>query len=153
MSKPWWMNGLQFACQADCGKCCDQPGGIVYLRPEDAERLATHHDMSVEDWLVRDCRQTLDGRYVLNSVPSSDICIYLDTAKRCTVYESRPAQCASYPFWSENLRSDRSWQRTLDECPGLDAEDSIIIDGDTVRVKVLQDRDAMRGFREWPSLK
>ena len=87
------------------------------------------------------------------SDPETDICIYLDSAKRCQVYESRPAQCAAFPFWSENLRSDRSWQRTLEECPGLDAEDAVIIDGDTVRLKVLQDRDAMRGFRVWPPQK
>ena len=53
MMRPWWMSGVPFACQPNCGKCCDEPGGIVYLRPEDAETLASHHDMEVEEWLER----------------------------------------------------------------------------------------------------
>ena len=81
MNRPWWMDGVPFACQPDCGRCCDEPGGIVYLRPEDAQNLANHHDMSVEDWLERDCRQTLDGRYILNSDQYTDVCIYLDENK------------------------------------------------------------------------
>ena len=150
MNRPWWMDGVPFACQADCGRCCDEPGGIVYLRPEDAQKLANHHNLGVKDWLERDCRQTLDGRYILNSDQYTDVCIYLDENKKCTVYQSRPAQCKSYPFWAENVRSDRSWKRTVKECPGLGAEDMIIIDGNTIRTKIIEDRDATRGFREWP---
>ena len=150
MNRPWWMDGVPFACQADCGRCCDEPGGIVYLRPEDAQKLANHHNLSVKDWLERDCRQTLDGRYILNSDQYTDVCIYLDENKKCTVYQSRPAQCKSYPFWAENVRSDRSWKRTVKECPGLGAEDMIIIDGNTIRTKIIEDRDETRGFREWP---
>ena len=141
MNRPWWMDGVPFACQPDCGRCCDEPGGIVYLRPEDAQNLANHHGMSVEDWFERDCRQTLDGRYILNSDQYTDVCIYLDENKKCTVYQSRPAQCKSYPFWAENVRSDRSWKRTVKECPGLDAEDVIIIDGNTIRTKIIEDLD------------
>ena len=78
MNRPWWMSGVPFSCQPNCGKCCDEPGGIVYLRPEDAQSLANHHGMEVEDWLERDCRQTMDGRWVLKSDDYTDICIYLD---------------------------------------------------------------------------
>lgn len=150
MNRPWWMKGVPFSCQADCGKCCDEPGGIVYLRPEDAETLAKHHRLEMEEWLERDCRQTIDGRFVLKSDPITDICIYLSEDKKCTVYESRPAQCKSYPFWPENLRSERSWKRTIEECPGLYSEDAISIDGDTIKAKMLVDREATRGFRKWP---
>ncbi len=152
MNRPWWMNGVPFSCQPDCGKCCDEPGGIVYLRPEDAQIMANYHNMSVEDWLEKDCHQTIDGRYILNSDPITQICIYLDENKKCIVYEARPAQCRSYPFWSENVRSDRSWKRTVSECPGLEADEAIIIDGNTIRMKILDDRDAMRGFRTWPPM-
>ncbi|MBT3452701.1 MAG: hypothetical protein HN444_05025, partial [Euryarchaeota archaeon] len=61
------MAGVPFSCQPDCGRCCDEPGGIVYLSTRDAERIAAHHELPVEEWLERDCRQTLDGRYVLKS--------------------------------------------------------------------------------------
>tara|TARA_B100001996_G_C18635031_1_gene583359 strand:- start:411 stop:866 length:456 start_codon:yes stop_codon:yes gene_type:complete len=150
MNRPWWMKGVPFSCQADCGKCCDEPGGIVYLRPEDANILSNHHRLAMDEWLERDCRQTIDGRFVLKSDPITDICIYLSADKKCTVYESRPVQCKSYPFWPENLRSERSWKRTIEECPGLYSEDAITIDGDTIKAKMLADREATRGFRKWP---
>ena len=86
--------------------------------------MAAHHGLEVDKWLDRDCRQTLDGRWVLNSDPITDICIYLDDDKKCTTYQARPAQCKSFPFWAENVRSDRSWSKTVSECPGIDAEDA-----------------------------
>jgi hypothetical protein len=112
--------------------------------------MASHHGLEVPEWLERDCRKTLDGRWVLKSDPLTDICIYLDEDKKCTTYESRPAQCRSFPFWAENVRSDRSWKKTVSECPGLESEEAFIIDGNTIRNKIIVDRDATRGFREWP---
>jgi Fe-S-cluster containining protein len=35
----------------------------------------------------------------------------------CTVYESRPLQCRSFPFWESALLSPGSWKRL--SCPGL----------------------------------
>ena len=54
MTDAWWADGVSFQCQPDCGRCCDQPGGIVYLAPTDAEKLAEHAGMDVEAWLRRD---------------------------------------------------------------------------------------------------
>ena len=67
MRHPWWISGVKFACQSNCGKCCDEPGGIVYLSKHDAKRISSSMDMAVEDWLERDCINTLDGRYILKS--------------------------------------------------------------------------------------
>ena len=88
MNKPWWMSGVPFSCQPNCGKCCDEPGGIVYLRTQDAQLLANHHEMKVTDWLERDCTQTMDGRYILKSDQYSDICIYLDEEKNALFTKS-----------------------------------------------------------------
>ena len=150
MNGTWWSNGIPFSCQSDCGKCCDEPGGIVYLHPNDAIALSTHLNLSVEEWLDQDCRKTIDGRYILNSNPDTDVCIYLDENKKCVNYQVRPMQCRSYPFWGENVRSIRSWTKTVEECPGLSAEDAIIIDGDSIRMKIINDRNSTRGFRHWP---
>ncbi len=149
MRRPWWMSGVNFSCQTGCGKCCDEPGGIVYLSRHDAERIAASMSLSVVDWLARDCQQTLDGRYILKSREKDGICIYLNDNKTCNIYQNRPQQCAAYPWWSENLATDRSWQQTKRECPGLTAEDAILIDGNTIKIHVLADRQSTKGFREW----
>ncbi|MBT61330.1 MAG: zinc/iron-chelating domain-containing protein [Euryarchaeota archaeon] len=150
MKQAWWMQGVSFSCQANCGRCCDEPGGIVYLSISDAERIANHHEMEVEDWLERDCRQTLDGRFILNSRPEDDVCIYLNDEQQCNIYSVRPQQCAAFPWWSENLATQRSWNEVKESCPGLTAEDAILIDGETIRIQVFSDRESTKGFRSWP---
>ncbi|MBT3971222.1 MAG: YkgJ family cysteine cluster protein [Euryarchaeota archaeon] len=151
--REWWSEGLNFTCLDECGKCCDEPGGIVYLSPDDAIRISSHHDLEVSKWLQRYCRRTLDGRWILNSRPKDDICIYLNRQKTCDIYEVKPTQCSAFPWWRENLRSEKSWNKTLGFCPGLTSEDAILIDGDTIRLWVDADKEAQRGFRQWPPLR
>ncbi len=148
--RPWWMDGVPFMCQANCGKCCDEPGGIVYLSEKDAKRISAHHNMDLKSWLQRDCKQTLDGRYILQSRDVDDICIYLDENKQCTIYNVRPQQCAAFPWWGENLATQRAWNRVVEECPGLTAEDAIMVDGNLIRIQVFSDRESSRGFRQLP---
>ena len=148
MKHPWWMKGVKFSCQQGCGKCCDEPNGIVYLSMHDAQRIANNFSMSKKEWLQRDCRKTLDGRFVLKSRESDGICIYLNDNKQCDIYSVRPQQCAAYPWWAENLATEKAWKKTTLECPGLTAEDAMIIDGNTIKIHVLSDRQATRGFRE-----
>ena len=149
MNRLWWITGVKFSCQTGCGKCCDEPGGIVYLSRHDAKRISSSMGMSVDDWLARDCKQTYDGRYILKSRKSDGICIYLSEDKTCNIYQNRPQQCAAYPWWSENLATDRSWQQTKLECPGLTAEDAIVVDGNTIKIHVLADRQSTKGFKQW----
>ena len=147
------MKGVPFSCQPECGKCCDEPGGIVFLSINDAQRIANHFDMEVSDWLERDCTQTLDGRYILNSRETDGICIYLDGLKQCEIYQVRPQQCAAFPWWSENLSSQRAWNEVKKSCPGLTSDDAIVIDGNTIRIQIFSDRQSTKGFRSWPGNK
>lgn len=46
-------------------------------------------------------------------------CVLFDNEKRCcTVYEDRPRQCKTWPFWDSNLRSPEAWAETCEACPG-----------------------------------
>ncbi|MGA0240212.1 MAG: YkgJ family cysteine cluster protein [Poseidonia sp.] len=144
------MEGVAFRCQPNCGRCCDQPGGIVYLSPDDAERLAEHAGLDVEAWLERDTRKTFDGRYVLKSREEDGVCIHLNEQKQCSIYEVRPQQCKAFPWWGENLATPAAWGTTKAACPGIDAEDAIVVDGQTIRLHVFADRTSTKGFRTWP---
>ncbi|MBQ70229.1 MAG: zinc/iron-chelating domain-containing protein [Euryarchaeota archaeon] len=150
MKPPWWMSGVKFSCQSGCGKCCDQPGGIVYLSTKDAERISNHSGLSVDDWLERDARKTYDGRFILKSREDDGICIHLDENQQCSIYEVRPQQCKAFPWWGENLASDRSWSQVKELCPGIDAEDALVVEGNIIRLHVFSDRESTKGFREWP---
>ena len=149
MRGAWWAEGVRFTCQPDCGRCCDEPGVIVYLSRNDVVRLAQHANLTVPEYLKKDCTTTLDGRYVLRSNQSDGICIYLDENKQCTIYEVRPQQCKAFPWWAENLRSQRSWKQVKASCPGLTAEDAILIRGEEIQIHVNADRQSTQGFRVW----
>lgn len=45
-------------------------------------------------------------------------CIYFKAGIGCTVYEVRPRQCRSWPFWESNLTTPEAWNRTVETCPG-----------------------------------
>jgi Fe-S-cluster containining protein len=38
----------------------------------------------------------------------------------CTVYDARPLQCKTFPFWQSNLDSAASWKSAAKDCPGID---------------------------------
>jgi hypothetical protein len=50
------------------------------------------------------------------------------------------------------LATERSWKEVKEECPGLTAEDAIVIDGEAIRIHVFADRESTKGFRNWPPL-
>ena len=42
----------------------------------------------------------------------------------CSVYETRPLQCRTWPFWSEIVESKESWEEAskgLEGCPGINS--------------------------------
>jgi len=124
--RAWYAEGLRFACQPDCGKCCTRHGeyDYVYLEIEDVARLASHFDMPVGEfralWTKKD-----DGHTVLKM--DGPACPFLDGA-RCTVYEARPGQCGSFPFWPENLKNRAGWDELGSFCPGVGKGDFVPLD-------------------------
>lgn len=47
-------------------------------------------------------------------------CVFLGD-EGCDVYEHRPLQCRTYPFWATNLMDQRSWDEGTADCPGAKA--------------------------------
>ena len=58
-------------------------------------------------------------RYSLIEKPGGD-CIFWDKGSGCTVYEARPVQCRTWPFWAENVESPAAWAEVGGGCPGVD---------------------------------
>ena len=116
MKKPWYAQGLQFTC-TQCGACCSGAPGFVWVDADEIAALAAAMQMDEETFRDRFVRR-VGARESLIEYPDGD-CIFLDPETRgCLVYEARPTQCRTWPFWSSNLSSQRAWRETCRACPG-----------------------------------
>lgn len=114
--KYFFDEGLKFECQR-CGDCCIIPDGFVYLYPSEIEEISSRMGMSVEKFKEKYMTQE-DGEDVLKSFPNGE-CIFYIRNEGCRIYDSRPRQCVTFPFWPHNLRSADDWTAVSDECPGV----------------------------------
>ena len=49
-------------------------------------------------------------------------CVLLEGSRDCSVYDVRPKQCATYPFWPSVLESPEGFERARATCPGIRVE-------------------------------
>ena len=117
MTDEFYSGGLRFECQPNCGACCNQVGD-VYVSATEISRLATHKQLPVSHFRKRFLRR-VHGKYSLIDRPQGG-CIFLSDDMKCTVYEARPNQCRTYPFWPRLLSSALAWQLEGIRCPGID---------------------------------
>jgi hypothetical protein len=115
LRKAWWHDGVRFACQGS-GKCCVSRGayGYVYLTLEDRQRLARTLGIPTRQFTRQYCART-DGQFHLRD--DGPDCRFLED-QRCAVYEGRPTQCRTWPFWPENM-NPRAWTAIAEFCPGV----------------------------------
>jgi hypothetical protein len=88
----------------------------VYLEGDDEARLAEHLGLPPAEFRERYAALD-DGHLVLRM--DQPACPFLSGAA-CTVYEARPRQCRTFPFWPETLRSRAAWRGLSRFCPGID---------------------------------
>ena len=112
---PWYREGLAFACTR-CGACCTGAPGYVWVIPEEIGRLAEFRGEAVDDFSRKFVRR-VGNRLSLIERPGGD-CIFWDKRAGCTVYEARPVQCRTWPFWPENIASPEAWEDVTAICPG-----------------------------------
>jgi Fe-S-cluster containining protein len=113
---PWYQAGLRFTC-SQCGDCCTGAPGHVWVNNEEIAALAAAIGLDIgafEDQYVR----RVGIRKSLVEFPNGD-CVFFDGGSRkCTVYDARPRQCRTWPFWDSNLKTPEDWEHTCSVCPG-----------------------------------
>lgn len=118
--RPWYAEGLRFTC-TQCGRCCGGAPGYVWVNRAEVEGLAKRLGMSVAEFEKRHVRD-VGIRKSLKELRNGD-CEFLrrreDGTAYCAVYEDRPRQCRTWPFWKENLESREAWEETAKGCPGM----------------------------------
>ena len=125
IGEAWWSSGLRFEC-TQCGNCCTGAPGYVRFTDEEGDAMAETLGLSRERFDAAYTRGTPAGRSLTEvETEHGHDCVFLDRVSEpgkalCRVYRARPGQCRAWPFWPENLRSERSWRRAGRGCPGMD---------------------------------
>ncbi len=117
-----------------CGNCCSGPPGYVLVTPGEVASLAKRLGVGEAEFVERYTHVTTKGRS-LNEVVSvgrhpaiegdqRNDCVFLDRTAVpgkavCGVYEDRPGQCRTWPFWPSVVKSREAWDRGSRICPGM----------------------------------
>ena len=134
-AEPWYDGGLRFRCTM-CGHCCTGTPGFVWVTDEEVVAIAKYLQRPHYEVLALHTRP-VDGERSLREKANGD-CIFYDKTVGCTIYEVRPAQCRTWPFWETNVRSPAAWQRTCEACPGSGQGDLIPAEEITRRLNIIR---------------
>jgi Fe-S-cluster containining protein len=121
--EPFYAGGLRFSCTR-CSSCCRFEPGFVFLSEKDVFLLAAPFHLAYTEFVEIYCRwvpMDIAGgkrreRLSLREKTNND-CIFWDGG--CSVYEHRPLQCRTFPFWPSNLLSPERWDAASAFCPGM----------------------------------
>jgi Fe-S-cluster containining protein len=120
---PFYAGGLHFSCTR-CSACCRFESGFVFLTEKDASVLGGALNMGLEKFIKTYCRwipaENGDFRLTLKEKSNYD-CIFwaVKPVEGCAVYDKRPLQCRSFPFWLSIVNDKTSWEMAARNCPGM----------------------------------
>lgn len=116
----WYRKGLSFEC-VQCGNCCSGEPGYVWVSETEHRKIAKALGMR-DGKLPPEYIRRVGFRYSLTEQGNGD-CIFLERNGQtvgCQIYDVRPLQCRTWPFWSCNLKSPEHWAVAATMCPGMD---------------------------------
>ena len=115
--------GLRFRCTL-CGHCCSGSPGFVLVSDQECAAIARRLGITQSDFHARYTHIMSRGRS-LNDLPERGYdCVFLDRTSTpgkatCGIYQDRPRQCRTWPFWPTVLASESTWERAGRSCPGI----------------------------------
>ena len=130
----------------------------MWISEQEIRRLAVHLKLTPEETVEQHCRK-INGKFSLKegkTISGNYDCAFLKEiapprksrkgvaivqARRvCGIYEARPLQCRTWPFWPENLESKADWEAETRKCPGMN----------TGTHYPLEKIEALRDSEDWP---
>lgn len=138
---PWYRDGLRFGCTR-CGHCCGGDSGTVAVSDAEIATLARRFDVTPAQLRAMYTDPLEGGGHTLRERPNGD-CIFYARERGCTVYEDRPRQCRTWPFWRRVVRTPARWAEEAYGCPGMNQ--GPLIDAQTVLALSRDDGTARRG--------
>jgi len=106
------------ACESCEGNCCIGESGYVWVTPPEIKAIANTLEIDEADFRKQHLRK-VQYRYSLKErqVGKSFECEFFDIKqRRCTIYDVRPSQCRTFPFWDYFKEHINEVEK---ECPGI----------------------------------
>lgn len=111
--------GFNSSACAECkGRCCVGESGYIWVTFLEASRLSESMNISKNEFITKYLSK-IGYRYTLKELEFNNgfRCIFFDTdMRKCSVYENRPVQCRTFPFWNHFKNNIREVEA---ECPGI----------------------------------
>lgn len=106
------------ACETCPGRCCTGESGSIWVQRDEVRAIAGVLKCSEAD-VLRDYTHRVGYRVSLNEKPWANgefACVFYEDG--CSIYEARPKQCRTFPFWPRYKRK-RHLPELMEECPGV----------------------------------
>ena len=116
--------GFDFAfdpsgCDTCAGNCCIGDSGYIWINKNEIENLANHLNISIEELGLNYLRK-VGYKYSLKErqlAKDNYACVFFDLDKKCcSIYEARPTQCRTFPFW-DYFKENK--EEVFKECPAI----------------------------------
>lgn len=106
-------------CSTCEGNCCIGESGYIWINTKEIELLAQHLNIELSEFKksyldkINYKFSIKERKYGVNSYA----CIFFDMDKRqCSVYDFRPLQCRTFPFWDY---FKTNIEEVIKECPAI----------------------------------
>lgn len=106
------------ACISCEAKCCTGESGYIWVNEEEIFTFVKFLDIKKEEFILQYV-QKINSRYTLKETRYKDgyACVFFDEKiMGCKVYDIRPSQCRTFPFWSYFKNHKKELE---DECLGI----------------------------------
>jgi len=106
-------------CATCEGNCCIGESGYIWITMQEIDALSKHLNISVQECFDKYLLK-YGYKFSIKEKKISDnnyACVFFDLDKKqCSIYEARPTQCRTFPFWEhfkENI------DEVVQECPAI----------------------------------
>nr|WP_223175437.1 YkgJ family cysteine cluster protein [Sulfurimonas autotrophica] len=106
------------ACSTCEGRCCTGESGYIYVTKNEILAIAEVLEMDVNEFALKYLFKK-GYKYSIkeNKINDSYECVFYDRESNgCKIYNARPNQCKTFPFW--DYYKTRVDELNL-ECPGI----------------------------------
>ena len=103
------------ACGSCEGSCCRGESGYIWVTSKEIEKIARFLDISTREFIDGYLKK-VGYRYSIKEIKKEGehLCLFFNGG--CEIYDVRPSQCRSYPFW-DHFKKNKD--EVCKECKGI----------------------------------